>query len=135
MSENLKHFIRHFLSFAIALIVVTGLILLLQYYQSPQISGSNFFVEFITTRVIGPEQVVYISENSKLLIIIFFLAFFTSLLDKSIGMGYGTISSPALLFLGVDTKTVVTSILITEAFNGTLASFVHAKLKNSDITK
>jgi uncharacterized membrane protein YfcA len=52
--------------------------------------------------------------------------------DSALGMMYGTVLSPLLILLGYDVKTVVPSILISQAIGGFVASWRHHKLKNAN---
>ena len=49
-----------------------------------------------------------------------------------LGMMYGTILSPLLILFGYDVKSVVPSILISQAIGGFVASYKHHQLKNAD---
>jgi uncharacterized protein len=63
------------------------------------------------------------------------LAVIMEFIDSSLGMMYGTVLSPLLILLGVDTKVVVPSILISQALGGFMASYRHQKLNNADFSK
>ena len=53
-------------------------------------------------------------------------------IDSSLGMMYGTVLSPLLILMGYDVKSVVPSILISQAMGGFVASYRHHKLKNAN---
>ena len=53
-------------------------------------------------------------------------------IDSSLGMMYGTVLSPLLILIGYDVKTVVPSILISQAIGGFIASYRHHRLKNAN---
>lgn len=67
-----------------------------------------------------------------MLIIVFFIAVVMELIDSSLGMMYGTLSSPILILLGYDPKWVVPSIVISQALGGAIAAFMHHKNKNAN---
>jgi uncharacterized protein len=52
--------------------------------------------------------------------------------DSSLGMMYGTVLSPLLILIGYDVKSVVPSILISQAVGGFVASYRHHQLKNAN---
>jgi uncharacterized protein len=53
-------------------------------------------------------------------------------IDSSLGMMYGTVLSPLLILMGFDVKSVVPSILISQAIGGFIASYKHHQLKNAN---
>lgn len=53
-------------------------------------------------------------------------------IDSALGMMYGTVLSPLLILMGYDVKTVVPSILISQAIGGFIASWRHHRLKNAN---
>ncbi len=53
-----------------------------------------------------------------------------SLMDSSMGMGYGTVGSPLLIILGFSSKVVVPAILISQVVAALVASAHHQRLKN-----
>jgi uncharacterized membrane protein YfcA len=55
-----------------------------------------------------------------------------SLLDSSMGMGFGTIGSPLLIILGFSSKEVVPSVLIAQASLAIVAAAFHQSKKNVD---
>jgi len=68
----------------------------------------------------------------EIFIFLIVAALIFELLDSSLGMGYGTLLSPLLLFLGFPVLVVVPSILITQAFGGLTATYFHHKHGNAD---
>ena len=68
----------------------------------------------------------------EIFIILIIAALIFEILDSSVGMGYGTLLSPLLIFLGFPVLVVVPSILISQAFGGLTASFFHHKHGNAD---
>jgi len=56
-------------------------------------------------------------------------------IDSFLGMMYGTVLSPSLILAGYDVKSVVPSILISQAVGGFVASWRHHKLGNADFSK
>ncbi|MBI5149121.1 sulfite exporter TauE/SafE family protein [Candidatus Pacearchaeota archaeon] len=70
--------------------------------------------------------------NSFLIIIL--IAFICEWIDSGLGMGYGTILSPLLIFTGFPTLIVVPSILITQAIGGLSASICHHKYRNANFS-
>lgn len=67
---------------------------------------------------------------SHWLLIIPIVGFGLSLLDSSIGMGYGTIGSPLLIVLGFSSRLVVPSILVSQLVSAVIASTFHQKQGN-----
>jgi hypothetical protein len=53
-------------------------------------------------------------------------------IDSSLGMMYGTVLSPFLILMGYDVKSLVPSILISQAIGGFVASYRHHQLKNAN---
>jgi uncharacterized membrane protein YfcA len=70
-------------------------------------------------------------EITLLLIV---LAFICEFIDSSMGQGYGTILSPALILLGFAPSLAVPSILISQAMGGLSASYWHHRLRNVDFS-
>ncbi|KUG21636.1 hypothetical protein ASZ90_008599 [hydrocarbon metagenome] len=60
------------------------------------------------------------------------VAMIMEFIDSSLGMMYGTVLSPLLILMGYDVKSVVPSILISQAIGGFVASYRHHKLKNAN---
>jgi uncharacterized protein len=52
--------------------------------------------------------------------------------DSSLGMMYGTVLSPLLILMGYNVKSVVPSLLLSQAVGGFVASYRHHKLKNAN---
>jgi len=63
-------------------------------------------------------------------LIIFALCFVCELVDSGLGMGYGTILTPALLLLGYDAHDIVPTVLLSELLSGFSASFFHNEIRN-----
>ncbi len=63
-------------------------------------------------------------------LIILTIAFFSEYIDSSTGMGYGTILSPLLLFMGFSPLMIVPSILLSEFITGVTASITHHAMGN-----
>ena len=53
------------------------------------------------------------------------LAFFCEFIDSTLGMGYGTIITPALLILGFEPSDVIPAVLVSQAFACLAASGFH----------
>jgi len=58
------------------------------------------------------------------------LAFLLEVVDASIGMGYGTILTPALLMIGFDPLQVVPAVLVSQLAGDFSAAFFHHQFKN-----
>lgn len=69
-----------------------------------------------------------------LFLLIVVLALFCELLDCSLGMGYGTILSPALLIAGFEPLAVIPAVLLSQAFGGLSASVFHHRYRNVDFS-
>lgn len=67
-------------------------------------------------------------------LMIFGLCFACELIDSGLGMGYGTILTPALMFLGYTPSDIVPTILLSELLSGFTAAFFHNEIKNVDLT-
>lgn len=65
-------------------------------------------------------------------IIIAIAAFLAEYVDSALGMGYGTILTPALLLFGFSPLQVVPSVLLSELVTGLLAGFTHHRAGNVD---
>ncbi|MGC9037848.1 MAG: sulfite exporter TauE/SafE family protein [Candidatus Micrarchaeia archaeon] len=63
------------------------------------------------------------------------LGFLLGLVDTAIGMGYGTIGTPALLAAGVPPLTAVPSILFSQAAEAIVGVLGHKRLKNLKIKR
>lgn len=66
------------------------------------------------------------------LVFIPIIGFGLSLLDSSIGMGFGTIGSPLLIVLGFSSKEVVPSVLVTQMALASVAAAFHQRKKNAN---
>lgn len=62
------------------------------------------------------------------------LCFACELIDSGLGMGYGTILTPTLLFLGYEPQDIVPTILLSELLSGFAASFFHNEIKNVELS-
>jgi len=60
------------------------------------------------------------------------MAMVMEFVDSALGMMYGTVLSPLLILIGYDVKSVVPSILISQAAGGFVASYKHHQLKNAN---
>ncbi|MFH1294839.1 MAG: sulfite exporter TauE/SafE family protein [Candidatus Aenigmatarchaeota archaeon] len=60
------------------------------------------------------------------------IAFFSEYIDSTLGMGYGTILTPALLLFGFEPLQVVPAVLLSELITGFLAGFTHHSVGNVD---
>jgi hypothetical protein len=67
------------------------------------------------------------------IMMIFGLCFACELIDSGLGMGYGTILTPALMFLGYGPSDIVPTILMSELLSGFTAAFFHNEIKNVDL--
>ncbi|MBN2319421.1 MAG: sulfite exporter TauE/SafE family protein [Acidobacteria bacterium] len=65
--------------------------------------------------------------------LLFGLCFICELIDSGLGMGYGTILTPALLMLGYDAHDIVPTVLLSELLSGFTASFFHNEIKNVEL--
>jgi len=63
------------------------------------------------------------------------LAFFSDLVDSSLGMGYGTTLTPVLLLLGFPVSVVVPSVLLSELLSGLTAGAFHHGCGNISLRK
>lgn len=70
-----------------------------------------------------------------LLLVSSIMAFIMEYVDSSLGMGYGTVLSPALIIMGFNPLLAVPSILLSQAAGGFTASLFHHRLKNADFRK
>lgn len=66
-------------------------------------------------------------------IVLFGLCFSCELVDSALGMGYGTILTPAMLFMGYGPEDIVPTILVSELLSGFAAAFFHNEIKNVDL--
>lgn len=70
----------------------------------------------------------------EIFLIIFLVTIICEIIDSSLGMGYGTILSPFLILLGFPVLSVVPAILISQGLGGIIASIMHNKHKNFDLS-
>jgi uncharacterized membrane protein YfcA len=68
--------------------------------------------------------------NVSLGIILSITAFLCEYVDSTLGMGYGTALTPALLLFGFTPMQVVPAVLLSELLSGLLAGFLHHKNGN-----
>jgi len=62
------------------------------------------------------------------------LAFFLEIADASFGGGYGTILTPLLLLMGLESTSVVPAVLVSQLAGDFLASFFHHEFRNVDLS-
>lgn len=62
-----------------------------------------------------------------------FIAFFCESIDSSLGMGYGTILTPILLFMGYQPIEIVPLILFSEFISGLTSAFMHHRTGNVNL--
>lgn len=74
------------------------------------------------------------SISSSLGLVIVLLSFVFEFVDSSLGMGYGTSLTPAMLALGFSPADIVPAILISELVTGVLASVFHHQRGNASFT-
>lgn len=67
------------------------------------------------------------------IILIVVLAFLFEYLDSTLGMGYGTTLTPALLIMGFKPLHIVPVVLLSELITGFLASFFHHQEGNVNL--
>ncbi len=60
-------------------------------------------------------------------------AFFCEYVDSTLGMGYGTMLTPALLILGFKPLEIVPVVLLSELITGLLAAFSHQRAGNVNL--
>ncbi len=60
------------------------------------------------------------------------ICFACELVDSGLGMGYGTILTPTLLFLGHSVADIVPTVLLSELLSGFSAAFFHHHARNVD---
>jgi len=68
------------------------------------------------------------------MIVLVFLSFFPSLIDSSLGMGYGFTVTPLLLLLGYSPTEAVPAVLVSSVVGDVLSSFFHHEYKNVDFS-
>ncbi|MTI60669.1 MAG: sulfite exporter TauE/SafE family protein [Firmicutes bacterium] len=61
------------------------------------------------------------------------VAFLCESIDSSLGMGYGTLLTPILLFMGYEPLQIVPLILLSEFITGILSAFMHHKIGNVNL--
>lgn len=66
-------------------------------------------------------------------LLVFGICFACELIDSGLGMGYGTILTPTLLFLGYATEDIVPTVLLSELLSGSAAAFFHNEIKNVEL--
>lgn len=68
-----------------------------------------------------------------LIIALIILAFFCEYVDATLGMGFGTILSPVLLFLGYEPLVMVPTVLFSQFLAGLVCSGFHHNFENMDL--
>jgi len=71
-----------------------------------------------------------IDISLEFLILLSVIAFFCEYMDSTLGMGYGTTLTPALLLFGFNPLQIIPVILLSELVSGLLAAFYHHKEGN-----
>ena len=66
----------------------------------------------------------------ELFLIVIILAFFCELIDSTLGMGYGTTLTPALMLFGFGPLAIVPCVLLSELITGITAGAAHHKAGN-----
>ena len=69
------------------------------------------------------------------LLILFLLGIILEIVDSSIGMGYGTILTPTLIFLGYSPIIIIPAVLFSQAIGGIIATISHHKNKNIELSR
>jgi hypothetical protein len=69
-----------------------------------------------------------------LLLIVFLFAFIYEVIDSSLGQGYGTLGTPTFILLGLSSKVIVPSILISQSIGGLIGSWRQHVFKNVDFS-
>lgn len=54
--------------------------------------------------------------------------------DSAVGMGFGTVMAPVLLLVGFDVEVVLPAVLMAEALSGSLATVLHHRAANVDLS-
>lgn len=62
------------------------------------------------------------------------LCFACELVDSGLGIGYGTILTPTLLFIGYEPQDIVPTILLSELLSGFAAAFFHNEISNVELS-
>jgi uncharacterized membrane protein YfcA len=68
--------------------------------------------------------------GTEIIIFVIIMAFFCEYIDSSLGMGYGTVLTPALLLAGFKPLEIVPCILFSELCTGLLGAILHHKEGN-----
>ncbi len=71
--------------------------------------------------------------NTVLLSLCFLISFSASLVDISLGMGYGFTVTPLLLLLGFEPLETIPSVLFASFVGGLVSSYFHQKFRNFDL--
>ncbi|MEZ4649590.1 MAG: sulfite exporter TauE/SafE family protein [Candidatus Eisenbacteria bacterium] len=82
------------------------------------------FLAFLARGEVGPASRV---------VLVLSICFLCELVDSGLGMGYGTILTPALLALGYPLSDIVPTVLFSELLSGLAASFFHNEIRNVDL--
>ena len=62
------------------------------------------------------------------------IAFFSESIDSSLGMGYGTILTPILIFIGFEPLEIIPLILLSEFITGLLSALMHHQKGNVNLS-
>jgi hypothetical protein len=68
------------------------------------------------------------------IIIIFLVTVLAEVIDSGLGMMYGTLLAPFLILAGIDPKTAVPAVLISQAVGGAVAAVRHHMLDNANFS-
>lgn len=68
----------------------------------------------------------------QLIVTVGAIAFFCEYMDSTLGMGYGTTMTPALMLFGFTPLQIVPAVLLSELFTGILAGTLHHREGNVD---
>jgi uncharacterized membrane protein YfcA len=63
------------------------------------------------------------------------LAFICEFIDSTLGMGYGTTLTPALLLLGFEPKAIVPAVLLSQFLSGLTAALLHHGVGNVSLRR
>ena len=95
--------------------------------------SSEIFVIAMVAALAATYHFIFGGNTSYWIVLIALIGFALSIMDSSMGMGYGTIGSPLLIILGFSSKVVVPSILFSQAVAGIIAVTLHQRYKNVNI--
>jgi uncharacterized membrane protein YfcA len=87
---------------------------------------------FLTVKRYSMDQMV--AEHLGLVLLILgLMAFFAEYVDSSIGMGYGTTLTPALIILGFKPLQIVPTVLLSQMICGFFGAFAHHNIGNVNL--